>query len=387
MGMSWCFVLSVTLVLILTPSPCKCNGDGFSTCTDYPKCECNKTTLQCDKVFNQDTTVFQKFPRELTFINVTGNNFTNKIPRNIFGNCSKDVSYSMNKLVSLDLSRNNITEIHGKTFHCVPGLETLILSHNEWHINNHTHVFLNLPSLKKLILKNAFHEKLNGTLHLVKLAWYLGVKKMKSLEELDLSGNEFWFLPNETHNAFCALEKIVSLDMSNNLLTDVSICSHVSTLKILNLSSNRLRWLSEELAQNITKLSKLETLNLDNNLFQCDCGMIPFYNWLKNDSASRAVQNKRSLKCTTAFDTVNEGRPILELSLDDLVCKRDYYNATGVVVGLLFAVIIVMFIVAMYYNRILLRETWKRCMGKPVTLALIPQSQGYTTVHNQMRQM
>lgn len=384
---SWCSVLSVTLVLMLMLSPSR--GDGFNTCKDYPgpQCQCNSTTLQCDQAFQEDVSVFKKVPRDLKFITVTGNNFTDEIPPNIFGNCSAQSSYDMLRLVYLDLSNNSITKIHGKTFHCVPVLETLILSHNQWHIDNHTHVFLQLHSLKRLILKNSFHDKWNGTSHLVKLAWYLGVRKMGSLEELDLSGNEFWFLPNETHSAFCALEKIGSLDLSDNKLIDVSICSHVSTLTFLNLSSNQFAWLSEELTKNITKLSNLEKLYLDDNPFQCDCGMIPFYNWLKNDSASYVVQNKQSLKCVGAFDTVNEGRPIVDLSPDDLVCRREYYNATGVVVGLLFAILIVMFIVAMYYNRILVRETWKRCMGKPVTLALIPQSQGYTTVHGQMRQM
>jgi Leucine-rich repeat (LRR) protein len=87
-------------------------------------------------------------------------NLLRELPANLFG-----LGREMWGLKELDLAKNGIKVVHGKTFHHTPALETLILSFNELEstvLLDHPRLFSNLgASLKSLHLTGAWAQDSN----------------------------------------------------------------------------------------------------------------------------------------------------------------------------------------------------------------------------------
>lgn len=157
----------------------------------------------------------------LSYMNLSDNDLEVILNNNIFvKKDSQDIKVDLNKIVSINLSYNNLTRIPEKIFSL--NLQDLRMSNN--HIKE-------IPDL------------ING---------------FRNLKFLNLSNNKISQRPD-----FNDLEKLSDINLSNNLLEDVpQINPNQSTVKIgvkLNLSSNLIATISSDI------FSKITDLDLSNN--------------------------------------------------------------------------------------------------------------------------
>lgn len=208
---------------------------------------------------------------------------------------------SLSKLVKLDLSHNQITQILRQSAcngdcddeeevaaTCWASLRELNLSDNRlaelcsWQFDKFT-------SLEVLDLSNNRLAELKGYM----------LSNLGGLKELRLSGNGMFELRTSSHRP---LENLTILDASNNSLTELNVnfFSKLTKLEVLDLSHNRIRSLSESHFKELTNLKRL-CLNsnglrvLEDNTFR---SMILNYLDLSNNILSTiAVSAFQNLHC------------------------------------------------------------------------------------------
>lgn len=165
----------------------------------------------------------------------------------------------------LNLSHNNVREIHGRAFKNLNNLKVLDLSNNR--IKTIQSVFLpalqildlrhnaiddldfdfhkSYPSLRDLRLShNYLSDSMNGTLTLI-----------AHLQHLDLSHNNFHLYDNEDFNF---LTELKTLNLSNNEIESLEKQKFPDSLVLLGMGFNYLTTLPNNLA-------KIQVLNLENN--------------------------------------------------------------------------------------------------------------------------
>ena len=180
--------------------------------------------------------------------------------------------YSLNNLLSLQLSNNQILTIEDETFNGLNSLLVLNLSSNLIY-NLTGSLFSNLSSLKVLILRNNkldyiikdYFKGLNSLAHLdvsynqVKIIWsdafFVYTKK---LESLILKSNQIHKLNDSLESLSCLKE----LDLSFNFINSITN-KDLNNLTNLDLSSNRL----ENIDFNVTNVKSLKSLILSNISF------------------------------------------------------------------------------------------------------------------------
>ncbi|XP_053396477.1 trophoblast glycoprotein-like [Mercenaria mercenaria] len=289
----------------------------------FENCICTDTYVTCHnevKLNGDITKLLHYIKDDVINITITGCNLK-ELPQNTFGTCRRATSLLLRMLKTVDLSNNNIMEIHGKSFHCVPNLETLILSNNTWEIYrgpSKTGYFTSISSLKHLDLTNTFKEIWDTT----KLASVFNETDMTSLETLKLGYNELFSFSLSPANFFCPLTSLKTLDLSHNNLEDPSLPNKTNCLEkleTLDVSYNRMTMLTQKFMDKLENLHTLEDVKLDNNPFSCDCGLIKTWKWL--NSTKVPVLNKKDLKCASGYHSSYRNTPILSLSLSDLKCE------------------------------------------------------------------
>jgi len=141
----------------------------------------------------------------------------------------------LSELTLLNLTSNDISDIHYDAFDGLDSLETLVLSHNKLSAIDDDIFEWNPLKLKHIFLDNNRFEYIQHFL------FY----DLTDLEEIDLSNNLLNFV--HTH-AFTVLTNLRKLDLSNN---------HLNTFSS--------KWVKPLLD------SSLVNLNLGGNPWQCDC--------------------------------------------------------------------------------------------------------------------
>ncbi|OXU30431.1 hypothetical protein TSAR_004483 [Trichomalopsis sarcophagae] len=86
--------------------------------------------------------------------------------------------------------------------------------------------------------------------------------------ELDLSRNELRTGPNMSAKGY---DKVVSLNLAENKITDVEVNLITPNLKILNLEGNNLTSLNSEVLKKLFNVSNISQLTLRNNPWICNC--------------------------------------------------------------------------------------------------------------------
>lgn len=383
-----------TLSLVLFIFTLGYGSAQFRGCSDLPgKCVCNQTSVACDgeqaqKIPDAVLAAIANRREHLETVSLTDYDLQ-ELPLNVLGSCQQGTSKQYPYLVSLDLSRNRITSIHGQTFHCMPELITLNLSHNQWFVNGTTHtgVFSNLYALTTLDLTNSFHEMLNGTIHIINFPKFLS-PDMDVLRTLKLGSNEFWKFPKSAGDALCQLRSLEELDLSANQLMDTGffeLSNCMDKIKSIDLSNNRFTSLSKTTRQTFEDLHKHPEIFLDNNKWNCDCHITDFRNWLKTTQVD--IRNKKNFKCQDGYPTTNVGELVLDIDASKLKCPvpktRGDLKAFYVVMGIIFALTAVIVMAAAYVKRAALKSLFLRCT-KPIRGGLTTHSQySYFTVQHE----
>lgn len=367
----------------------QCTADGktdhcrghFINCTCTDICvECrNEVTLKGDI-----TKLFHYIKDDVVNITITGC-MLSELPQNTFGSCHNDPSLVLGSLRRVDFSNNNITQIHGKSFHCAAGLEMLILQDNEWQVDMHpTQIgyFTSLPDLKHLDLNNTFDEVWNGSVHITKLARVFNETNMDKLETLKLGYNEFFSFSTSAANSFCQLNSLKVLDLSHNNLEDPSLPNKpdcMEMLETLDLSYNKMSVLPHEFMDKLDKLENLEDVKLDNNPYECDCGLIETWKWL---NTTTCPVNKDDMICGGGYHSSYLGKPINGLLLSDLMCTELELPSNSVIktaTVIIFAIIGITLVSILIVNRVrvqLMLKKWKKRMPN----VRFRSHQGYASV-------
>lgn len=337
----------------------------------FNSCICTDLCVEChnEEILKGDITkLFPYIKDDVVNITITGCMLT-ELPKNTFGSCLHDGSLVLKSLKRVDFSNNSITQIHGKSFHCMSNLERLILQDNEWEVDMHptqTGYFTSLPNLKHLDLNNTFDEVWNGSVHITKLARVFNETNMDKLETLKLGYNEFFSFSISAANSFCQLRSLKMLDLSHNNLDYPSLPNKpdcMEMLETLDLSYNKMPVLPYEFMDKLEKLKNLKSVKLDNNPYQCDCGLIETWTWL---NTTKCPVNKGDMICAAGYHSSYIGKPIHGLLLSDLMCTEfepPSNSAVKAVTGIIFAIIGITLVAFLIVNRVrfqLMMKKWKK---------------------------
>ena len=336
-----------------------------STCPisfNRPTCHCSATTINCmNSKFPNDMVLKNSIPLSVVSLTFTGNNLKELRP-NLIGSCDASNNRPQHKkLTYLRLSNNNITLIHGKTFHCMPNLDTLILDDNDWEVDNHAYVFSNLPKLRLLSLRNAFNETNSTAKYLDKFSQILGSSGISDLEVLHLENNEIYALTKAGVDSLCTVPKLKKLYLNSNYLRSLELNGTcLKELEQLHLYNNSIPYLSDTFMETIDSLPKLSVVNLSENPYRCDCRAKNFFKWLNQ---TKKVPNKKLLGCAHG-PLKNIGKTILSLTESDFVCPEPgsldkKIEASYIVMGVIFGAIGLLFVIVTFMNR---KEILSHCI-------------------------
>lgn len=349
------------------------NTDDHSLCPpQLAGCHCNSTHVECvDTDFN-NATFFLSIPHSVESVIVSGNNLTD-LPANLFGACARNTTgRKYSTLKYLDLSSNGIQKLHGKTFHCLVQLETLILRDNSWKLLdiNHTGVFEGLSNLRILDLDGALAKwsSPNKQSHLIRLPFVLN-KTSTTLEDLNLANNEILTLTNESTDMLCNLQSLKRLNLSNNYLTEVRMDPCAYNLIQLDLSYNNIIFLGSFLTLLNQSMPNVTDLRLGHNNYMCNCYLIEFYEWLKANK--QRVKDAENVVCADSYKDKYRGFQVLSLAVTDLKCEpipnmRSLENSY-IVMWLAFALIGFTALIVAYLNRATIKRIFKRCVAPYIT--------------------
>ena len=376
-----CYVFFVQLIVVLMFNNvvygdyCQSFGSGKCICTDeYVECHGEHA------IVNKFEDFIHKIQDNVTRIIITGTDWT-ELPKNLFGSCAAAPYLKLYQLKKVDLSRNNIQIIHGKTFHCMDSVTDLSLAHNEWELDrnaNHAGYFSRLPNLKTLDLTNAFQEMWNGQYHIPKLVHVLNMTETTQLENLSLAMNEFTVFHKEAAASLCQMPGLKLLNLSNNGLEKLILDRCMRNLVTLDLSHNRLERIDEDLRTVIDALPNLQEVRLNNNQFNCDCGFIDTHRWFRE---TKAPINKVQLLCDQGYHSSYIGKTVLALNEADLKCEvpPQSSNAGAVVMGIIIAIVLCALVGFLFINRKKLKYLMGHWKKKASWLSLRTHS-GYSSV-------
>jgi hypothetical protein len=110
-------------------------------------------------------------------------------------------------------------------------------------------------------------------------------------------------------------------------------------------------------------LPELISINITDNPFVCDCQVDHFHKFLKETILLLDVE---VLKCVAGYPVSNVGHRIIDLHISDLRCKDVHpvtakLNASYVIMGCIFGILILLFFVVLYLNRAGIKRTIEKC--------------------------
>ncbi|CAI9719682.1 glycoproteinglycoprotein-like-like [Octopus vulgaris] len=343
------------------------NNSKTSQCpAELSNCQCNATSVECIDTGFTNASFFLFVPHSVQSLIVSGNNLTD-LPANLFGACAHNtVGHKYSALKYLDMSNNNIRRIHGKTFHCLPQLETLILRNNNWKLLDisHTGVFEGLTQLRVLDLDDTLASWSGPERYeyLIRLPYILN-KTSTTLEDLNLSNNDILVLTNETMEMLCNMESLKKLNVSHNYLIEINpeLCTY--SIEQLDLSYNGILD-GSFFTQFNQSMPYLTDLRLGHNTYSCSCYLKDFYEWLtKNQDKVGDVDN---VTCFHSYKDLYQGRQVLSLQESDLKCEKrsGVHLETSYII---FAFIACTALIVLYLNRGSIKRVFKRCVAPYIT--------------------
>ncbi|CAG5114233.1 Oidioi.mRNA.OKI2018_I69.chr2.g8296.t1.cds [Oikopleura dioica] len=251
-------------------------GSAYSSScgSSYPElqnCNCYSTVVDCS---NKGLKAIPgSFPRGKTRLDLSYNNinYVNELPD------------ELEDLVDLNLSHNNIREIHFDAFDGLDNLENLNLAYNQLNEIEDDIFQWNPVHLKTLDLSNNKFEFIQHFL------FY----DLQEIQEINLSDNDLFFVHP---HAFDELKRLRTLNLANNKLTEF-----------------KSKWFTSIIDDN------LQEVMLDGNPWACDCDLQNEKNFLQNPTIKRMMtsfleRGGSSLKCNNKDDTHNLGMDMFNWS-------------------------------------------------------------------------
>lgn len=196
-------------------------------------------------------------------------NLTNLVTLRLNHNKIFDLNGAINNLINLHhlyLSHNQIDNIDMESLKTIMHLQTFDISQNKMEklnsiiFSRHWDHFSNRSICRIILSENYIHVIHNASDFFDRLRRNSSKNKIQLSTELDLSKNE---ISHIEYNAFYAIVKLESLDLSNNKLTSFDVNSeHLVYVKYLNLSCNYLQSLYYE---SFLLMNNLQNLDLSHN--------------------------------------------------------------------------------------------------------------------------
>lgn len=311
-------------LLVLIALALSCRG-----CPD--ECVCLSQTVTCQNQ-NLDS-VPHSLPTDTKSLIVTGNSIS-RIGEDSFPT-------PLEHLTDLKLSGNKLEVVEANAFENLPGLARLDLSDNEIQSFNENAFPLN-NSLHSLNLSAAFfnYTYLDGALGGLQGA------NLVQLTMLDLSNVDLFVPPD---NWFSTMPLLVSLSLRNSSIVSIRNGSlRADALRDLDLRDNSLRYLAPSVIAEFDRKPGLR-IRVSGNPWHCDCLIEDTLSWLKNNTQ---VVDVHSLTC--ADPAALRHRHLLQLQSSQLKCLGDMESVletSYVFLGLVLALIGVIFLLVLYLNR------------------------------------
>lgn len=204
------------------------------------------------------------------------------------------------KITHLDVSKNELSEITIGTLDMLAKLKSLDLHGNKISI----------------VSSGAFNVTPN-------------------LETLDLSQNKISWTIEDSFAPFAALTKLDSFYLNNNQIKAINKNAFLglTNLSRLDLRNNNITAIEENAFETHTTPA-LTDLQLNSTNLICDCNLLWFYFWLKNNNNDKNGNNNRSgrravdgpknslvdVRC--AYPSTLRNKPLLHLKKDDFTCSK-----------------------------------------------------------------
>ncbi|XP_046741942.1 trophoblast glycoprotein isoform X1 [Diprion similis] len=308
----------------------------------------NQHVVNCTDAGFKNTDPLEHLPKNTRVLIFTGNDL-GELPWNVFGTLD-----ALPELRVIDMSRNKIREIAGKTYHHVKHVEQLFLDHNELSLDdgkNHPRIFSNFVSLLELHLTDAFEDgapvQLAKTLHEI-----FGNSNLSLLMKLHLEQNEISVFHDP--NVFCDLPSLMHLYLSSNSLSNLHFnLTCLPKLQFLDLEKNNFTHVLERDLHTLDHLAKEKrsmTVDFSTNPFQCGCKLNPFVRWMNKTRV--IVRNRNYLRCNNS--------PSLQKFYEEKHCYSNLgasgYRGTTVALWLLSVLLVVLILALIYVQRVELRK-------------------------------
>lgn len=305
---------------------------GQLSCQNCPdKCMCSMQTVKCQ---NQDLdTIPHSLPAYTKVLFVTGNNIS-RISVNSFPT-------RLEQLTDLYLSGNEMEYVDENTFDNLPNLVRLDLSNNKFQ-NISLKPFPDDNKLQFLNLSRSVHNHS----FIDDVFSFLQSGKLHQLKAMDLSNNDLVFLPDDILNS---LSNLVNLSLQNSSI----IAIQNGTLKVphlqdLDLRDNGFRYLPTTTLAEFSLKPELH-IRLAGNPWHCNCLIEDMLLWLKNSTQVTDMQN-----LTCADPKGLRRQPLVQVEQSQLKCLGDLegvLETSYVFLGLVLALIGVIFLLVLYLNR------------------------------------
>lgn len=311
-------------LLVLLALALSCRG-----CPD--ECVCLSQTVTCQ---NQNLDFIpHSLPTDTKSLVVTGNRIS-RIGEDSFPT-------PMEHLTDLNLSGNELEVVDAKAFDNLPSLARLDLSDNEIKNFNESAFSIN-NTLELLNLSMSFH---NYT-YMYGVLGALQSGNLFQLTVLDLSNVDVFVPPD---SLFSSLPGLVSLSLRNSSIVSLqNVTLRAPALRDLDLRDNSLRDLPPSVVAEFNRKPGLRVL-MSGNPWRCDCLIEETLSWLKNTTQVVDVDN-----LTCADPTALRRHHLLHLQYSQLKClgnMESVLETSYVFLGLVLALIGVIFLLVLYLNR------------------------------------
>lgn len=293
------------------------------------KCSCFSQTVKCQ---NQDLdAILDSLPSNTNVLFVTGTNIS-RISVDSFPSL-------LDQLTDLHLDGNKLEVVDTMVFDKLPNLERLDLSNNSLQrFSDRAFPYDN--KLKELNLSRCFQN--HSTVDLS----FLQAENLLQLTVLDLSNNDLVFLPD---SIFTSLPSLVNLSLQNSSIVAIQNGTlKVPPLQDLDLRDNSLRDLPTTTLSEFSHKPGLH-IQLAGNPWRCNCFIEDLLSWLKNSTQVTDVHN---LTCRDPEEL--RLLSLLQVQHSQLKCLGDMegvLETSYVFLGLVLALIGVIFLLVLYLNR------------------------------------
>ncbi|XP_027195645.2 uncharacterized protein LOC113790210 [Dermatophagoides pteronyssinus] len=284
-----------------------------------------------DTNFNNLNFILTLIPNKTQVLILNGNNFNQSMKIT-----TTDKLPSLNKLLMLDLSRNQIKHVDNHLFDRMTNIETLILNDNQidFNLNNDSKImFKQLKRLEELHLRNATDNKKSSS-ESESLISIIMNNQLKQLKILNVESNQIDRIDNDNENnkLFCSSPQLRQILMKNNQLNKFhQNLSCLTELSLLDLSNNQLKIINNQTIQSLLSSQSLSYhINISENPFNCDCKQLDFYRFLHKQLEKNIFDHNHYQQPT--FDWLEEyrcnrtGKYLDDMKENDFICDNHSHN-------------------------------------------------------------